>query len=122
MKRLVAILLVLLAVVFLVACQAEETPVPTAISETQPETTEEETATQPPEEVPTEPVVVEPTEVVEEAEPTEEAAPEPTPEPTATPIVVVDVDSACVNCHTDIDQLKALAEEPEEVHLSSGEG
>ena len=50
------------------------------------------------------------------------AEPEPTEAPTATPIVVADVDSACVDCHTDEERLKVLAVEPEEVELSSGEG
>jgi hypothetical protein len=57
-----------------------------------------------------------------DVEPTATAEPEPTEAPTATPIVVADVDSACVDCHTDEDRLKELAVEPEEVELSSGEG
>ncbi len=47
----------------------------------------------------------------------------PSPTVTMTPIPeIVDVDSACINCHTDVDQLKELAVEPEVESLSSGEG
>lgn len=130
-RNTVAFILVLFAVlVCLMGCAGENTPT-ALVSEEVVEPTEklvEEAPTAIVEQT-TEQAVVEPT-AAEETEPTEEAEPEPTveptaeptPEPTATPIVVVDVDSACVNCHTDVDRLKELAEEPEAVHLSSGEG
>jgi hypothetical protein len=130
-KNVALLLLLFAALVCLVGCAGGDTPTPAAVSEEPPAPTEK-----PSEEAPTvvveetaEEVQVEPTEAAEaeptesaEAEPTEEPEPEPTAEPTATPVVVVDVDSACVDCHTDKDRLAELAEEPEEVELSSGEG
>lgn len=130
-RNTIAFFLVLLAVLIaLMGCAGDDTPT-AAVSEGAVEPTErpvEEAPTaveEPTEEQavaePTASEEVEPTEEVVE-EPMEEPTPEPTPEPTATPVVVVDVDSACVNCHTDVDRLKELAVEPEEVELSSGEG
>lgn len=61
-------------------------------------------------------------EPTEESTPTETSTPTVEPSPTVTPVVVVDVDSACVDCHSDTERLKELAKEPEKVELSSGEG
>jgi hypothetical protein len=131
-QKATVLLVLLAALAMLVGCAAKETPTPEAapVAEVSPEPTEE--VAEPTEELPAE----EPTAKVEVSseegegaeseepapEPTPEPTLEPTPEPTPTPVVVVDVDSACVNCHTDVDRLKELAEEPEAVHLSSGEG
>ncbi len=45
----------------------------------------------------------------------------PMPAPEREEIVRAD-NSNCIACHTDEAKLQALAEEPEEVHLSEGEG
>ncbi len=126
------LLSMLAALVLFVACSSEETPVPEASPVVETSSEQEEAAAEPEEDVaPTEAPIdsveeeAEPEEAEVEAEepaPEPTAEPEPTPEPTATPVVVVDVDSACVSCHTDAERLKELAEEPEAVHLSSGEG
>ena len=119
------LLVLVLGALALVGCGTQETPPPAGEVEvteaSAPEATAvvEATESEAPESEPTEALEAE---QVEETETEPTPTQEPTPEPTPTPIVVVDVDSACVNCHTDIDRLKELAEEPEEVELSSGEG
>jgi hypothetical protein len=111
-------LLVVLALL-VVGCGGEPTvaptepPEPTEVSAAPSTPTEEPTDPPTPTEEPTDPPTPteEPTEIPPTATPTEE----PTPEP-------VD-DTACVNCHTDEEALKAVAEEPEETEaLSEGEG
>jgi hypothetical protein len=119
--KIVTVLLLLLgALALMTGCATDETPAP-AVTPTVDSSAEieEETAgltEGPTGEVPTAVAEVSP----EEVEPAETA--EPTVEPSPTPFVVVDVDSACVECHTDQDRLMELAEEPEQVDLSSGEG
>ncbi len=123
-KKLTLILILLAAaLVLLGGCGSKESPTATARATQAPEPTSEPEATA--EKV----VVEEPTAVAEAtveeptAEPAEEAAPaEPTPKPPTPTPEIVDVDSACINCHTDKERLKELAVEPEEVELSSGEG
>jgi outer membrane biosynthesis protein TonB len=129
-KMVTVLLLLLGALALMTGCAVDETPAPgvTPVTDSDAET-EEETAgltEGPTPEAPTSeasagetPTAV--AEVSPEEEEPEETA-EPTVEPSPTPIVVVDVDSACVDCHTDQDRLAELAEEPEQVHLSSGEG
>lgn len=128
MRKPIILAIMLLMVAVLAGCGAEATPTPEVVAEASPTAvaeTPEETA-EVPTEAPAETAEETAETLVEEAteEPTAEPEPEPTPEPTLepTPIVIVDVDAACVGCHTDLDRLKELAEEPEEVHLSSGEG
>ena len=113
-RRVLTAAACLLLTLMLIGCSADSltptaAPEATAVEagETQRVPTEEQTPAVEPE--PEQPEVTEP-------------AAEPTLEPSPTPVVVVDVDSACVNCHTDTDRLKELATEPEAVHLSSGEG
>ena len=127
-KSALILLLLLSALALLAGCASDEMETPEAetVADANPEI--EEVATEPAEEPATEvppALEEESSEPDAEVEP-EDAAPEPTEEPTSeptpTPVVVVDVDSACVNCHSDADRLKELAEEPEAVHLSSGEG
>jgi hypothetical protein len=45
----------------------------------------------------------------------------PLPAPTGGEETPADSDN-CITCHTDQEALESLAEEPEEVHLSEGEG
>ena len=121
LNREVWTVLLVLVALLLVGCGATEAPPMTVVSEEPTQISEA------PEAVVTEAATdatAEPTLVMEaETEPTVTVEPEPTAlPPTPTPIVVVDVDSACVSCHTDVDRLKELAVEPEEVELSSGEG
>jgi hypothetical protein len=98
-KTAIALLLLLAALSLLLGCAADETPTPKAapVTAASPEPGEE--LAEPTEELATEA----PTAAVEEASQEEEQAePEgPSPELTPIPIVVVDVDSACVNCHTE---------------------
>ena len=124
-KMVTVLLLLLGAVALMTGCAADETPAPGVTpltdsdggaSEGIPGLTEGPTAEAPATEAPTAEV-----EVTSQGEEPQETA-EPTAEPSPTPIVVVDVDSACVDCHTDQERLAELAEGPEEVHLSSGEG
>ena len=119
-KMVTVLLLLLGALALMTGCAADEAPAPEVTPVTDSEAgSDEETA------VPTEgPTAEAPTSVAEvspEEEEPEETA-KPTAEPSPTPIVVEDVDSACVDCHTDQNRLEELAEEPEQVHLSSGEG
>lgn len=113
-------LLVVLALLT-VGCAGEPTvaptepPEPTEISAAPSTPTEEPTQAPTPTEEPTE--LPTPTEEPTELPPT--ATPTPTEEPTPEPVD----DTACVNCHTDEETLKAVAEEPEETEaLSEGEG
>jgi len=109
-RKIITLLLLAMVWILLTACGADEIStatsqaVDTPVRTIQPIPTREVVS---PEAPPTEEVTVE-GEIVSPAE----------LEPSPTPLVVVDEDSACVDCHTNTDQLKALAKEPEEVHLS----
>ncbi len=107
--KMVTVLLLLLGTLALMTgCAADETPVPEVAPATDADTQPEEEAAA----APTGEAVT----AVAEAQPEEEApeeVPEPTAEPSSTPVVVVDVDSACVDCHTDQERLAELAEEQE---------
>ena len=125
-KKLIFTLVLFAAILFLLsACGSKESPTPTTRVVEAPEPTSAPEATA--EEAATEEPVVVAEATVEEATVEEAATEEPEPEqPTAEPPTptpeIVDVDSACINCHTDEERLKELAVEPEKEELSSGEG
>ncbi len=125
-KLTFTLILLAAALVLLGGCGSKESPTATARATQAPEPTSEPEATAEKvvvEQEPTSVAVAEATVEQPAQEPTEEPMAEPpTPKPPTPTPEIVDEDSACINCHTDVERLKELAVEPEVEELSSGEG